>query len=64
MSKDAKNPNPESDRSEKESFEMIELAISDMEVLTRAFDIIKDVCDHVSDTESELDEDHSEYILN
>jgi len=64
MSKDAKNTNPESDRAEKESFEMIELAISDMEALTRAFDMIKEVCDQVAETEPEFEDSKTDYILN
>lgn len=46
MSKAIKNSAHEK---ETEAFEIIELAIDDIDVLTRAFDVIKNVCDEVND---------------
>ena len=40
----AKKAGSEMVRAETEAFEMIELAIEDLEVLTRAFEVIEDLC--------------------
>lgn len=45
MSKAIKNSGNEK---ETEAFEIIELAIDDVDLLTRAFDVIKNVCDEAN----------------
>ena len=53
MSKKFKN---QSSQAEQEVFEIIELAIDDLELLSRAFTMINDVCTELSNPELALDD--------
>ena len=60
MSNKLKNQNSSA---EQEVFEIIELAIDDLELLTRAFNMITDVCSEVSNPEIALDDfPNKEYV--
>lgn len=47
-----------------EALEIIELAIDDLELLTRAFSVIEEVCDHMNDPHLELPEQQEKIVLN
>ena len=47
-----------------DAFEMIELATDDLEVLTRAFDVIKKVCEEKEFVTLSLDEELSDTLIN
>lgn len=47
---------------EGEAFEMIELAIEDVEVLTRAFELIDDLC-REANADGEDEEDDAQLVL-
>ena len=47
-----------------EVFEIIELASNDITVLARAFDVINEVCQELSDPEIELAEMQEEPVIN
>jgi len=46
-----------------EAFEIIELAIEDIDVLTRAFTLIQDVCDELQDRKPAVEIDSLEEIV-
>ncbi len=61
MSKIAKsNPGIE----ESSALEIIELAIDDLETLTRAFNVIKDVCDELNNPHLSIRRDIKESLIN
>lgn len=59
----SKKLNNSSSSAENEVFEIIELAIDDLELLTRAFNMIRDVCDDVSHPELKLDDSSNKQFV-
>ena len=49
---------------EKESFEIIELAIDDINTLTRAFEVISQVCEELNHPNIRLDESPAKQRVN
>lgn len=48
---------------EQDAFEMIELAIDDLNLLTRAFDLVSDLCQETDDQLAERDSDPCSVII-
>lgn len=63
-----KTPKRESNATQEEAFEIIELACEEFELLGRAFDLINEVCEtrseSIFDLEEEEADDLPEYIVN
>lgn len=60
MSKKLQNVEPSG---REESFEIIEAAIDNIDLLTRAFDLITEVCDEFGRTEIDLDADRPRLLM-
>lgn len=67
----AKNPKSqiddnlvESQSSENEAFEMIELAIDDLSLLARAFEVINQACEQLEEGEVDEDEHLPRMLIN
>ena len=61
MSKATKHTTPDPGS---EAFEMIELAIEDFSLLTRAFRVIQDVCEEANNPQIKLDRDLPKKVIN
>lgn len=60
----AKTPKNESQATQEEAFEMIELATDDLDVLARAFDVISEVCEELNHPFVSLEDDIPETLIN
>jgi hypothetical protein len=53
-----------SNQNEHEAFEIIEMAIDDLEVLTRAFNVISEVCEELNNPRLNFDSQPSKTCIN
>ena len=60
----AKSIKTEEKQAKDEAFEIIELATQDIETLTKAFNLISEVCEELGSTNIKLSEDGSDTIIN
>jgi hypothetical protein len=60
----ASNTSPKVAKNASEACEIIELAIGDLEMLTRAFQVIQDVCEERNSEEISLSMDTAKYVVN
>ena len=51
-------------KSEQDAFEIIELAVNDLETLTRAFEMISDVCRELEDPHVYFEDKPRETLIN
>lgn len=60
----AKSSKTDDTQARDEAFQIIELATQDIETLTRAFNLISEVCEELGGTSIKLAESNTEVIIN